>query len=228
MKKTYSFINISLLLEEFFCFLTLGVGMYGIIRTALLTFSVILCAASLVVALVLFIFQYHRVLISENGVTVYYFMTTLFAKPEDIPTVRANNLWGVALPLSVYYSLELGVISGKRHSFTDGEILKTTRTKLALLSIGLSIEDKRDKTLNTPCNATSELTRTEHKLRDKVIRSLGTKSLSFVYKARGVILKSRPHTSYTYGYIQENSFIPLLEVNKRGAKYSYHDVSKFD
>ena len=228
MKNKHSFINPILLLEELLCALTLAVGVWGISKRSLLIFSIALAGCSFLVAVVLFLCQYHKVVVSEDGVTVYYFGTTLHSRPSDIPKASANYMWGIPLPLSVYYCLNLGLLSGKRRGYTDGEILRTTRMKLALTSIGVSVIDEKDKTLNTPCHATVEITRQEHKLRDKAIRSLGIPKDSFTYRARGIFLKSRPHTSYVYGYIKDGMFIPLLEVTKRGRNYKSLDVSVFE
>ena len=226
MKKRHSFINPALLLEELICGLTLAVGVWGISRRSLLVFSIALTACSFIVAVVLFICQYHKVTISEDGVTVYYFGTTLHSRPSDIPRVSANYMWGFSFPLSVYYCLSLGLLSGKRRGYTDGEIIRTPKLKLALLSIGVTISDKKDKTLTTPCTATVEITRQEHKLRDKVIRNLGISKEAFTYRARGVFLKTRPHTSYIYGYLKDGVFVSLLEVTKCGKNYKSLDVSE--
>ncbi len=228
MKQKHSFINTALLVEELLCALTLAVGVWGVARRSLTVFSIALIVCSFIVAIVLFIFQYHKVIVSEDGVTVYYFGATLYSRPSDIGMVRTTCLWGIRFPFSVYYSLSLGLLSGKKRSYTDGEVLRSTRLKLALLSIGLKIDDKKDKTSNTPCNATSDINRQEHKLRDKAIKALGATKEAFRYRARGVLLTTRPHCSYEYGVIVENRFLPLLEVTKRGKKYSSLDVSKLD
>lgn len=228
MRKSYSFINPSLLAEELFCFIAIGIGIYGIMGSAHLALSIALCACSLVIALLLFVFQYHRVIVSEDGVTVYYFHSTLFSKIEDIPTVKVTSLWGVRFPLSTYFSLQLGIISGKRGEHVDGEIVKTRRLCLALLSVGVRIDDKKDKRLPLPATASAEVVKAEHKLRDRTIRSLGKKNVSFLYRALGVILDMRPYGSYTYGYESENVFVPLLKVKAHGRSYSFQDVSKFE
>jgi hypothetical protein len=228
MKKRHSFINLALLLEELLCALTLSVGVWGVARRSLLIFSIALVACSFAVAIVLFVCQYHRVIVSEDGVSIFYFGTTLFSRISDIDKVKATYLWRVRLPFSVYYSFSLGLLSGKRRSFVDGEVLRSTRLKLALLSYGVRIEDERDKTLHTPAVATVDITRQEHKLRDKAIKQLGIQKDAFRYRARGVLLTSRPHTSYEYGYIDGSRFVSLFEVTKRGKKYSSLDVSKLD
>lgn len=226
MKQRHSFINIALLIEELICAITLVVGVYGVAKKSLLIFSIALVACSFLVAIVLFVCQYHKVRVSRDGVTIYYFGTTLHARPSDIPKVKTTRLWKIPLPFSTYYSLDLGLLSGKKHGYTDGEVIRSTRLKLALLSIGVQIEDEKDKTLTAPCTATSDIVRQEHKLRDKTIKALGTPKDAFVYRARGVVLKARPHTSYVYGYLDGTTFRPLLEVTKRGKKYSSLDVSK--
>lgn len=228
MKKSYSFINPSLLIEELFCFVAIGIGIYGIVGTGRLVLSIALCVASLAVALTLFIFQYHRATVSSDGVTVYYFRSTLFSKIEDIPTAKVSALWGARLPLSTYYTLNLGLISGKRNEHVDGEIVRTKRLALALLSVGVKIEDETDKYLAYPAAVPAEVAKAEHKLRDKAIRTLGKKGTAFLYRASGVLLQRRPYGSYTYGYQSENAFIPLLEVTRHGKSYSYKNVSKID
>ena len=227
MKNKHSFINISLLLEELLCCCTLAVGAWGIAKNSLLIFSIALVACSFLVAVVLFVFQYHKIRVSDDGVTVCYFGTTLHSRASDIPKVKAVHLWKIPLPFSSYYSLSLGLLAGKRRSFTDGEVIRSTRLKLALLSIGVQIDDERDKTLSAPATATVDITRQEHKLRDKAIKSLNVSKDAFVYRARGVLLKSRPHTSYVYGYIRDEKFVSLLEVTKRGKHYKSLDVSGF-
>ena len=226
MKNKHSFINPALLVEELLCAVTLAVGVWGISRRSLLVFSIALAVCSFIVAIVLFICQYHKVTISEDGVTVYYFGSTLHSRPADIPKATVSYMWGFPFPLSVYYRLNLGLLSEKKTPYADGEVIRTTRLKLALLSIGVQIEDKKDKTLNTPCNATAEITRQEHKLRDMAIRTLSVPKDAFIYRARGVFLKSRPHTSYVYGYIKDDAFVSLLEVTKRGKRYASLDVSE--
>ena len=228
MKKAYSFINPSLLIEELFCFVAIGIGVYGITSSPRLVLSIALCVASLAVALMLFIFQYHRIIISENGITVYYFRSTLFSKIEDIPPVTVSALWGTRLPLSTYYALKLGIISGKRREHVDGEVIRTRRLALALLSVGVKIDDEKDKKLPLPSAVPAEVAKAEHKLRDKVIRALGKKGVSFLYRAKGVILNDRPYGSYTYGYECENTFIPLLEVSRHRKSFAFKDVSKID
>ena len=228
MKKSYSFINPSLLIEELFCFCAIGIGVYGIVSSGRLVLSILLCAASLAIALMIFAFQYHRVIVSENGVTVYYFRSTLFSKIEDIPTVKATSLWGVRLPLSTYYSIKLGIISGKRSEHVDGEIVKTRRLMLALVSVGVKIEDGKDKRLVMPAAVSAEVQRSEHKLRDQVIRTYGKKSASFLYRASGVTLNTRPYGSYVYGFQSENSFVPLLEVTRHRKSFSCKDISKIN
>ena len=226
MKTRHSFINLALLLEELLCAATLAVGVWGVARRSLMIFSIALMACSFVVAIVLFVCQYHKVTVSENGVTIYYFGATLFARPSDIGKVKTTYLWRIPLPFSVYYSFSLDVISGKRRSYVDGEVLRSTRLKLALLSIGVSVEDPKDKTSGKPSTATVDITRQEHKLRDKAIKVLGIQKDAFRYRTRGVLLSERPHTSYQYGYLQDGRFVPLLEVTKRGKRYSSLDVSK--
>lgn len=228
MRKSYSFINPSLLIEELFCFVAIGIGLYGITSSGRLVLSIALCAAALAVALILFAFQYHKVIVSEDGVTVYYFRATLFSKIEDIPTVTVNTLWGVRLPLSTYYALKLSILSGKRREHVDGELIRTRRLALALLSVGIRIDDKKDKNAKLGAETSAEVAKAEHKLRDKVIRRLGKKGTSFLYRASGVLLTERPYGSYTYGYESENKFVPLLEVSRRGKSFSFKDVSKID
>lgn len=226
MRKSYSFINPSLLVEELFCFVAIGIGIYGIVSTERFVLSIALCASALAVALTLFAFQYHRVIVSCDGVTIFYFRTTLFSKIEDIPTVNIASLWGVRLPLSTYYALKLGVISGKRAEHVDGEIVRTRRLALALISVGVKIEDKKDKHIATPALVSAEVMKAEHKLRDKVIRTHGKKGTRFLYRAVGVTLSERPYGSYTYGYESENAFVPLLEVTRHRRSFSFKDVSK--
>ena len=226
MKNRHSFINPALLVEELLCAVTLAVGVWGITRRSLFIFSIALAVCSFIVAIVLFICQYHKITVSEDGVTVYYFGSTLHSRPSDIPRATVSYMWGFPFPLSVYYCLSLGLLSEKKTTYADGEVVRTPRLKLALLSIGVQIEDKKDKTLNAPCNATAEVTRQEHKLRDMAIRTLSIPKDAFIYRARGILLKSRPHTSYVYGYIKDGAFVSLLEVTKRGKTYKFLDVSK--
>ena len=226
MRKSYSFINPSLLIEELFCFAAIGIGVYGIASSGRLVLSIVLCVAALIVALMIFAFQYHRVIVSEDGVSVYYFRSTLFSKIEDIPTVKVSSLWGIRLPFSTYYEMKLGLISGKRAEHTDGEIVKTKRLTLALLSVGVRIEDGKDRRLAMPAAVSSEVLRAEHKQRDQVIRTLGKKGATFVYLSSGVTLSSRPYGSYTYGYLNENSFIPLLKVKRHRKFFSIKEMSK--
>lgn len=219
MKKTQYTIHWGLILEELVCLFGVGIGAFGIWYDSAVVFSAVVLGVSALCAILLFVTQYHAVIYTEDEIRLCYFGGALRAAYASLGEVKASSLFSIRFPLTVYYQASFPK-SGKRFFYMDGEILATKKQKHLLLAHGVTVNDPRDTA--TESEATSEVRRQEHRVRDvaiKAARAEGKEAPRFGYEAYGVFSTFRPLVSYRFVAVTDEGVRPLLFVKKNGKTY---------
>ncbi len=224
MKNVQRTLHWGLIVEELVCLFGVGIGLFGFWYDSAVILSAIVLGVSVLCAIVLFVTQYHAVVYTENELIVRYFGGSLRAAYASLGEVKASSLFPIRFPLTVYYTVAFPK-GGKRFFYMDGEILATKKQKHLMLAHGVTINDPRDTA--TESEATSEVRRAEHRVRDvaiKAARAEGKETPLFGYEAYGAFSTFRPLVSYRFVARTDEGVRPLLSVKKSGKKYTYKEL----